>query len=395
MAALGKGLSGSDRIFIELARNLQSRGYQIAIYLWEDGLRMCKSQMLEGLSINYRVSGMYPWKHFGFFVNYLARIVEGIRIALTVKMENSDNTVLYSASEFWMDSVPAFILKLRFPKAIWAAAWFQTAPNPILGFTNGKRQTTYRLSALCYYLMQLPVKPLIEKFADFVLINNEEERNQFPKLNKQNKVLILLGAVNVSKIKKWIRENGTNKPKNYDAVFQGRFHPQKGVVELIEIWKLVTKKLPEAKLAMIGDGPLMKDVQAKIDRLDLGDNVKLLGYVFDGPEKYNIFSKSKIVLHPAFYDSGGMAAAEAMAFGLPGVSFDLSSLKSYYPQGMLKVRVGNLEDFAAEIIRLLTNQSLYNKLSNQAIALIGSEWNWENRTDQFIKKLGEIKNEKS
>ena len=43
-----------------------------------------------------------------------------------------------------------------------------------------------------------------------------------------------------------------------------------------------------------------------------------------------------MVVHPAIFDSGGMAAAEAMAWGLPGVSFDLPALKTYYPQGMIK-----------------------------------------------------------
>ena len=57
------------------------------------------------------------------------------------------------------------------------------------------------------------------------------------------------------------------KSKKYDAVFIGRFHPQKGVLELIDIWKRVVNKKPQAKLAMIGDGPLMKKVQLKIKKI--------------------------------------------------------------------------------------------------------------------------------
>ena len=49
-----------------------------------------------------------------------------------------------------------------------------------------------------------------------------------------------------------------------------------------------------------------------------------------------IFKDSKIVLHAAIYDSGGMAACEAMACELPGVSFDLPALKTCYPKGMFK-----------------------------------------------------------
>ena len=37
------------------------------------------------------------------------------------------------------------------------------------------------------------------------------------------------------------------------------------------------------------------------------------------------FSFGKVVSHPAFYDSGGMASAEAMVFGLPCVGFKLKA----------------------------------------------------------------------
>lgn len=392
IAALGKGLSGGDRIFIELGRNLQNKGHKVTIYLWEEGLKMCKSQNLTG--VNFVVWKVGKIAKLGLIFTYFFRIFNSLIKSFFLSLDNNSNTIIYSASEFWMDSLPAFILKLRFPDVIWVAAWFQTAPNPLFGFSEGKRQTIYRLSAFYYWLMQFPIKPVISKFADFVLINNEKEKKQFPKFDKQNKTLVLLGAVNTKEIEVWIHENSLSKIKDYDAIFQGRFHPQKGVVELIEIWKMVTEELPKAKLAMIGDGPLMKDVKAKIEELNVTKNVKLFGFVFDGSKKYNIFSKSKIVVHPSFYDSGGMAAAEAMAFGLPGVSFDLPALKSYYPQGMLKAKIGNLEDFVEKIMQLLTNQAIYNKLSNQASRLIELEWNWQKRTDQFLTKLDEVRYER-
>src|SRR5687768_8663443 len=41
MAALGEGLSGSDRIFIELARRWMSSGHRVHIHVWEEGRDMC------------------------------------------------------------------------------------------------------------------------------------------------------------------------------------------------------------------------------------------------------------------------------------------------------------------------------------------------------------------
>lgn len=386
-AALGKGLSGGDRIFMEFARRLK-RNNNVIIQVWEEGCRMCKRQGIsESQNLKFDVINVNFWCRFGFLICYLARILTASLKAFFISLENNSSTIMYSASEFWMDSLPAFILKLRFSKIRWVAAWFQTAPNPLKGYSSGNREAHYKLSAFYFWLMQLPIKPLIKEFADLVLVNNESERTQFPALDKQDRVLVILGAVKTEEINKYRKEHG-EVPKVYDAVFQGRFHPQKGVIELMSIWKSVTDKKPKAKLAMIGDGPLMNEVRNRIKELGLEDHVDLFGYVFDGDEKYKIFAQSKIVVHPSFFDSGGMASAEAMAFGLPCVGFNLDSYKSYYPKGMVKVNIGDLNLFAKIIIELLNNQRKREEIGKEAQKMIQENWNWDQRVDQLSRYLG-------
>ena len=131
---------------------------------------------------------------------------------------------------------------------------------------------------------------------------------------------------------------------------------------------------------MIGIGPLEKNIHAKIKKLKLENNIDLLGFK-DGNEKYEIFKQSKIMVHPATYDSGGMAAAGGMAWGLPGVSFDLEALKTYYPKGMIKTPLNNIQQFADNVIRLLEDVDLYNSMSRDARNLILDEWDWKKRAD--------------
>jgi glycosyltransferase involved in cell wall biosynthesis len=106
-------------------------------------------------------------------------------------------------------------------------------------------------------------------------------------------------------------------------------------------------------------------------------NVEFFGFC-DGVEKYKIVKASRVVVHPAVYDSGGMAAAEALCCGLPGVSFDLRSLQTYYPRGWLKAPVGDLPGFADRIYRLLSDEKLYAETSKEAYAA-GLEWDWNAR----------------
>lgn len=393
LAAQGTGLSGGDRIFIELTRRWADK-FPIDIFLWQQGKAMCESQRLGGKNISFRVSNIPKWSDKFALVNYLIRVFEAIRLGFTLKLDGNTGTFLYNASEFWMDSFPCAILKFRYPKIRWIATWYQTAPNPLKGYvekgrkSSEGRKSNYNLSALLYWLAQLPVKPLINLLADKVIVNNEDERKRFLKHTSRGNTIVMIGAVPLADIKKFLATNyKLLSAKKYDAVFQGRFHPQKGVMEMIDIWRLVVNARPDAKLGMIGDGPLMSAVKLQISKYKLQNNIKLFGYVFDGDEKYKLFASGKVVVHPAFYDSGGMASAEAMAFGLPCVGFDLKAYESYYPKGMVKVPVGHKQSFANAVIKLLKNKKYYKKISNEALSMIEANWSWETRSEQILLKI--------
>ena len=127
----------------------------------------------------------------------------------------------------------------------------------------------------------MPVYFLVRKYADAVWVTSEPDRGKFiGKRLSADKVVAVRGGVDVktpSLIQ--VPEN-----KKFDAVFIGRFHPQKGVLELIDIWKLVCAAKPNSKLAMIGVGELENEVKSKISKLGLEGNIVLFGFK-DGYEK--------------------------------------------------------------------------------------------------------------
>lgn len=388
LAALGGGLSGGDRIFIEFARRW-SKKVPVNVYVWEEGFAMCNREKLEGDNLEIKVVNVGEIAKLGFVVTYFYRVFLGIKLGLSLRPNRGD--YVYSASEFWMDALAGLILKMKNSNIKWVAAWFQTAPNPLSGFSEGERRNLYRLRASLYWFIQKTTKPLISRFADLILVNNENEKKQFNKNSTLDKTMVVLGAVNLEKILKYLKGRKASGEKKYLAVFQGRFHPQKGVVEMIDIWKFVTEKKPDAKLAMIGGGPLMADVKERIKQLKLDKNIDLLGYLHDGDIKYKVFESSEVVVHPAFFDSGGMAAAEAMAFGKPCVGFDLKSYLSYYPKGMLRVPVGDLKGFAKQILLLNIDRKLYTKMAKEAGGMIWHNWSWDERAHEVFKRIQNLR----
>jgi glycosyltransferase involved in cell wall biosynthesis len=138
---------------------------------------------------------------------------------------------------------------------------------------------------------------------------------------------------------------------------------------------------------MIGDGPLYKKVQDLINEKKLMNNVILTGYLFDGDLKYDFFSKSKLVVHPALYDSGGMAAYEAMAFGLPVIGFDLLAYNSYYPKGMITVKIGTNKTFSEQILDLLKNPLKRLSIASEGLSFIASSATWKIRSEQILRQI--------
>ncbi len=292
-----------------------------------------------------------------------------------------------SQTDFIPDVIAGFFVKIRNSKTIWIASYFLQAPDP--WDKNSPYKGRRWIIGLFYWLFQKPSYWLIKSRADFVLVTSQPDVGKFvtPTRDK-SKIIIARGGVDIEESERYLNSKKVIPvdKRKYDACFVGRFHYQKGVLGLIDIWEKVCHQRKKAKLAMIGNGPLEADARKKIKKLKLEKNIDLLGYK-SGAEKFSIFKQSKSMVHPATYDSGGMAAAEGLAWGLPGVSFDLEALMTYYPKGMLKTACFDKDIFARNIISLLTNKNLYRKTAKDAHDLILESWDWNKQVENISQSI--------
>ena len=385
----GTGLSGGDRIFIELVKRWQLK-FNISLFLSKEGSAIC--QRYELGKINQQIWASDFMTRWGYFVDIIYRTINSIIKVFSVKTVSGD--IIFSSSDFWPDSLPALILKRRNPEIIWIAGFYLFAPKP------WQKDSPYRgknfLTGLLYWIGQLPTYYIIRRFADIVFVTSQPDVDQFTtNTRSKERVIVIRGGVDTVSAKYYLNSKNVISPekRTYDACFVGRFHYQKGVLELIKIWKTVCLKIPKAHLVMIGTGPLDKEVNSLIKNLGLSKNIYLAGFL-DGSKKFKIFKQSRLVVHPATFDSGGMAAAEAMAWGLPGVSFDLKALKTYYPKGMLKTSCFDTDEFAENVLSLLLNPSQYKAMSLEALQLAHDEWEWNDRAKEIFTKIM-VENSKS
>ncbi|MBI5873407.1 MAG: glycosyltransferase [Candidatus Omnitrophica bacterium] len=383
------GLSGGDRIYIELARAWKQNA-KVSIVGCGEAVIIAKREGLTEIdyyltSPNLRIKNIFSL--WSIFTNFFIKLTRGIWFVLKNKKIFRDGSFVYSSSDFYPDSLPAFIVKLMNPRIIWIAAFYLFTPAPWEKHSPYKGRDLLRGSL--YWLSQRPIFWIVNIWADFVFVTSEPDRIKFVTKNRDiSRVIVVRGGVNTDASARYLK-NGNFIPagdRKYDACFVGRFHQQKGVLELIDIWQKVVQNRPTARLAMIGNGPLEEEVKKKAKESGLLEKIDFFGFL-DGEAKFEIFKQSRLVVHPATFDSGGMAAAEAMAWGLPGVSFDLEALRTYYPQGMVKVRCGDLSAFSKEILKLSEDVSYYQLFSQQAVKLIENDWDWRKRASHIYGEL--------
>ena len=163
---------------------------------------------------------------------------------------------------------------------------------------------------------------------------------------------------------------------NKQAIVVGRFNEQKGYDYLIEVWSLVNKRHPDWKLNVYGAGELRSEIEAKIRRAGLVSNMILNEPTSDIKSKY---LDSSIYIMSSRFEGFPMALLEAMACGVPCVSFDCPCGPSdIIKNGIDGIVVDylNIVQLADQICYLIENDTCrvkMGKLAKQNIARYSRE----------------------
>lgn len=100
----------------------------------------------------------------------------------------------------------------------------------------------------------------------------------------------------------------------------GRLSPEKGYTDLIDVFALINREMPEYTLHIVGDGGERSAVEEKIKAHGLEKSVVLCGYQkkdFINP----LLSRSALYLMGSLEESFGIVLIEAQSYGVPCVAF--------------------------------------------------------------------------
>jgi len=98
------------------------------------------------------------------------------------------------------------------------------------------------------------------------------------------------------------------------VVFVGRLVDQKDPLTLLHAFRLVGDRLPEARLVMMGDGPLRPSLEDFVRTNDLAGRALLLPGT---PDILPYLRRARVFALPSLYEGSPNAMIEAMAAGVP------------------------------------------------------------------------------
>jgi len=205
-------------------------------------------------------------------------------------------------------------------------------------------------------------KPVIQRYADrlHAAIGVSETALEGPRRYVRAPWRIVPNGVDVPMF-----ASGRRRPEFDDGrlnlLHVGRFDPRNGVDRVIKAWIAVRRGGTDARLILVGDGPLRPRYQALVPD-DLRADAVFAGFV-PGSERASYYASGDVLLCPAVGGTFGIIVLEAMAAGCAVVAADTSGFRNVMADGVQGFMVDVAQDPDSTVLgeraaRLLNDRAL-------------------------------------
>lgn len=183
----------------------------------------------------------------------------------------------------------------------------------------------------------------------------------------------------------------SDKPKSDVPLvgYLGRIKRYKSVDHLIRAFVTVKKRVPEAKLVIVGDGDNLPDLKKLSHSLGIDDSVEFKGFV-DKEDKVRILQECHVVVNPSVKEGWGLTIIEANACGTPTVAADVPGLRDSVRDGEtgMLYPYGDLDTCAEHIVKFLTDEKFRGEIRANAINWAG-KFLWDNAAKATLECIEE------
>lgn len=182
------------------------------------------------------------------------------------------------------------------------------------------------------------------------------------------------------------------------VVFMGHLRAGQGVDRLIQAWPEISQKRPQARLRVIGGGPLLEEYRQMAKKLGLTDQIEFTGFVPTNAEMRELLAEGSIAVAPYVDDPNNYTRytdpgkpKEYLATGLPVVITKVPAIAKTIQSQRLGLAIDdNLHAIAKAVTSLLADPELEG-YRERAIAFAETQtWDliFQSAFQQMKLKLG-------
>lgn len=219
----------------------------------------------------------------------------------------------------------------------------------------------------------------LRTYRNFITIT-EAVKKKILQANPNAEIQVIPNGVNLSEVNK--RKNHLGK----HILYLGRIEiNQKGLDLLLNAYSHIHNKT-DYDLSIAGSGATtdLNKLRKIIKKLKIEKRVKLLGRV-SGKAKENLLLNSSLIIIPSRFETFSMVALEAMAYGLPIITFDIEGLSWMPEHSRIKVNPFDSMELAKAMMELSQNYELAKKMK-----LIGIKYAKANTWGKIAKQYSKF-----
>lgn len=264
---------------------------------------------------------------------YIRRALKGWRIVKAEKPADVD--MVLASSPFLPDILPAIAAKATHRAVI----LFHLIP---------KRKGASFRTKLRFAVARLEQKIsliFIGRYFDTILAGNVVVQKELQQRFPNKRIVIAEAGMDTRLIDAAAKQT---KDPNL-GLFIGRLTTQKGILDLVDIVAAITKRRPDFKLSVIGDGQDRNLFTDKIKQSGL-NNITLEGFV-DENRKYELMKQAQFFLFPSYEEGWGIALAEALYAGEAAFCYELPHYRSIFSEYPYYAALGDKDALARDVIK--------------------------------------------
>jgi len=212
-------------------------------------------------------------------------------------------------------------------------------------------ESTQEFSSLIYKIGKIFLQDILEVNSPCTVVhvpsNHVKQQIKSISITNRNNIIVIPPGIETKKYMSIPR-----RPRDDMFLMIGRSEKRKHYEHAIAAFKLVSKYKPHAKLIIVGDGPLKTYLLQMVKQLALEKNVFLLGTV-DENTKLELLSQAQALIHLGYPEGFGISILEALAVGIPVISYNISPINELITSGIngILVEKDNIMELAKTILK--------------------------------------------